>query len=74
MSSNMQREAAFDRIVDYRVEVRNLTALKLKKCRLNAAKLMTPVKRKRPMCTTTHKARCFAVRYLTLEREQAGDI
>ena len=38
MSSDMQREVAFDRIVDYRVEVRNLTALKLKKCRLNTAK------------------------------------
>ena len=30
MSNDMQREAAFDRIVDYRVEVRNLKALKLK--------------------------------------------
>ncbi len=38
MSSDMQREAAFDRIVDYRVEVRNLKALKFKKCRLHTAK------------------------------------
>ena len=31
-----------------------------------------PVKRKRPMCTTTHKGRCFAVGYKILERERAG--
>ena len=73
MSSDMQREAAFDRIVDYRAEVRNLKALKLKKCRLNTAKFNDARETEAAdVYHHTHKARCFAVGCLILESERAG--
>ena len=59
MSSNMQREVAFDRIVDYRVEVRNMRGLKFKKCRLHAAKFNGARETK----VTKHGALLLAVVY-----------
>ena len=75
MSSDMQREAAFDRIVDYRVEVRNLTALKLKKCRLHTAKFNDARETEAAdVHHQTHKAQCFAVGCLITRKRTGGGV